>query len=82
MDEVFTPLDILCHALNIAHREFVVANNECVRVQEAMAKLQAELITAQVFRDRKENALEEAKTNVLRAVGEPVDDDSYFRGLE
>jgi hypothetical protein len=82
MAEVFTPLEILCRALNEAHAEFKIAATECNRIQLQVAKLEAGLATAQVFRDRKENTLEEAKTNVLRAVGEPVDDDNYFRGIE
>lgn len=76
------PLEVLCRALNTAHSDFVIANAECVRIKIKMAELQAESQTAQVFRNMKEDILEEAKTNVLRAVGEPVDDDGYYRGIE
>lgn len=70
-----TDLEKLCHALNKAHDAFIAAENDMIRTKQEAAE------AFQAFYAAK-SALENAKDDVLRAVGEDVDNDHYRRGVE
>lgn len=70
-----TEFEKLCHALNVAHTNAFGAN-------AALKRLEAALLDARKASILADSVLENAKDDVLRAVGEPVDHDHYTRGIE